>query len=83
MSAKAWWTMAILAAPYFYVLSYPPLHELASRATRSGSRYPGRDLVYDALEAYGGPYWVLANISSLEMPLLNYHMWCRELVRSL
>lgn len=33
MSRKAWWTTGLLAAPFLYVLTFPPFYHLICRAT--------------------------------------------------
>lgn len=88
MSAKAWWTLGILAAPFLYVLTFPPIYHLAELAKDELSSYGSyasssspsaehiiwvEDAMDDVLELYKAPYWTLGSIPPFDMPLLGYY----------
>ncbi|RBP36333.1 hypothetical protein DES53_11722 [Roseimicrobium gellanilyticum] len=75
MSAMRTLTVAILAVPVLYVLSFPPIAALAAE------RLPGPhpDPVYPPapvwLVRYGQPYFSLMKTSVLQVPLKSYFDW--------
>lgn len=84
MSAKAWWTLGILAAPFLYVLTLPPLEVLARRAFHATDlvHYPTiADTVDEALDACEAPYWALAKLPGCDMPFLGYSSYWSDRLR--
>lgn len=78
MSAKAWWTLAILAAPFLYILSVPPVYLCVKSISRSDSlelSYAVKGMVDDTMNAYAKPYRMLGQYPPLEWGFRGYNQW--------
>jgi hypothetical protein len=78
-SRVAAWTLAIIAVPVLYVLTFPPIASLV--LTRNGMDLGySLDLYPHWLAQYGTPYRLAYRNSGMLMGkvFLRYEVWCRE-----
>jgi hypothetical protein len=90
MSARAWWTLIILGAPFVYVLTLPPIyhygrdflnHRHGTPVFYTGGTYHDdweSGVGHRLLKACRVPYEALEEVPLIGMPLLGYYTWWGE-----